>query len=229
LDTFTYQRFLSDNPVTVGATATVDSSTCSATINGVDTRPSPTVVTATAAGGQFRVEIRPTDNILSGSARANQPWVRLESGSARRGSATLVFSANPNPSSTSRTASITIGRQVVDVRQDAASTPVIGGVVHGASFLPGTRRASSRWVLLLFGTGFEPSAAGALIYSPIPVSAPIRVFIGDREASVIYAGLVSPGMFQLNIMLPDLRPGSYALVVEVGGVRSPPGLMLPVE
>jgi uncharacterized protein (TIGR03437 family) len=319
----------------------------------VDTRPSPTVVTATAAGGQFRVEIRPTDNTLSWTARANQPWVRLESGSARRGSATLVFSVNPNPSSTARTASITIGRQVVDVRQDAPSTPVIGGVVHGASFLPGivpgswvtlfgagfsfttrfwrsedivdgqlptalddvrvtvggkpafldfisstqinlqapdglsgasvavqvirrgqaspvvmvelktlspalfsyqvgtltfpaavhsdgavvgdpnllpgTRRASSRGVLLLFGTGFEPPPAGALISSPIPVSAPVRVFIGDREASVIYAGLVSPGMFQLNTMLPDLRPSSYALVVEVGGVRSPPGLMLPVE
>ncbi len=321
----------------------------------LDTQPSTTTLNAPGDGGQFHIDVRPADSGASWTARSEQSWVSLESGTARRGAATLVLTVEANPSLEARTTRVSIGRQSVEIRQQAAAPRVLSGngVVNGASFAPGmvagswvtiygsglaattrawraddivndqlptmldgvqvkiggkpafvyfispaqinvqapegtaggavpvevtresqssavvmaefkttapalfsyaagsllfpaavhldgvvvgdpalapgTRRASGGMRLLLYGTGFEPSVAGVVVRTAVPSSRPVRVLVGDKEAVVEYAGLVGPGLFQINVKLPDLLPGTHALTLDVAGVRSPPGPVLPVE
>jgi uncharacterized protein (TIGR03437 family) len=51
-------------------------------------------------------------------------------------------------------------------------------------------------------------------------------------ANVLYTGITpsSPGLYQLNIKLPDATPdGDLPLVIEIGGVQSPAGAFLTVQ
>ena len=93
----------------------------------------------------------------------------------------------------------------------------------------GTRRVRGGDRILLYGTGLERSEAGTVIQTPVAVSKPVRVIIGGKEAVVEYAGLVGPGLFQVNVKLPDLGPGMYPMTLEVADVSSPPGPVLPVD
>ena len=43
---------------------------------------------------------------------------------------------------------------------------------------------------------------------------------GGTEAVVEFAGLVTPGLYQLNIIVPEIGPGDRQVVVSVNGVRS---------
>jgi hypothetical protein len=65
----------------------------------LDVQVSAASLTVPGGGGQFSVEVRPAASGASWAARSEQSWVRLESGTARRGSATLSFSVLPNPGS----------------------------------------------------------------------------------------------------------------------------------
>ncbi|MBS1857044.1 MAG: hypothetical protein JST11_16865 [Acidobacteria bacterium] len=91
--------------------------------------------------------------------------------------------------------------------------------------LPGDR-------LLLFGTGFGPTVPArdsSEIPVPAPLKAPVTVRIGGTVAEVSYAGLVLPGTYQFNVVVPDLPGGDHAVEVETGGVLSQPLVLLTVE
>jgi hypothetical protein len=63
----------------------------------------------------------------------------------------------------------------------------------------------------------------------------INTVLGGRQlpaANVLYAGVTpgSPGLYQLNILLPEDTPdGDLSLVIEIGGVASPAGAYLSVR
>ena len=63
-----------------------------------------------------------------------------------------------------------------------------------------------------------------------PVAAPVTVTIGGTGATVLFAGLTSPGLYLVRIMVPSgVAPGSQRLQVVTGGTQSPPSLFLMVE
>jgi uncharacterized protein (TIGR03437 family) len=78
--------------------------------------------------------------------------------------------------------------------------------------------------VLVFGTGFGPTNPVAdpsrVMNAALPTANPVRVQIHTSQAAVEFAGLVSPGTYQINLTVPDLPAGDYPVVAEVGGVRT---------
>jgi uncharacterized protein (TIGR03437 family) len=63
----------------------------------------------------------------------------------------------------------------------------------------------------------------------LPTPWPI-VTIGEISAAVKYAGLISPGLYQLNVEVPSLAAnGDNQVIATYGGVSSPAGAMIPVS
>ena len=94
-----------------------------------------------------------------------------------------------------------------------------------------TQPAKSGEVILLFGTGFGPSnppvSAGQVMTNATPSALPITATVGGLPAAV-QAYLVYPGMYQLNLTVPDLLPGDAPLSLSVVGAGTQAGLMLTI-
>ena len=64
--------------------------------------------------------------------------------------------------------------------------------------------------IALFGNGFGPTTAaspnGQLLSSPLPLIQPVQVTIGEQPAPVTFAGLVGPGLYQVNVVVPTVDP-----------------------
>ncbi len=102
-------------------------------------------------------------------------------------------------------------------------------ILGDPALTPGTRAAKSGDNLLLFATGLESSPAGVLIPGAIATANPATVTIGSAPAQVTYSGLVAPGEFQINIVVPNLAPGDYPITVQIAGETSPTGVTVPVR
>ncbi|HXJ39424.1 MAG TPA: hypothetical protein VNH18_09090, partial [Bryobacteraceae bacterium] len=81
--------------------------------------------------------------------------------------------------------------------------------------------------IVLYGTGFGTTApfapTGLVADKAYPLSNPATATLGDRSATVAYAGLVASlsSVYQVNLTVPsDLPNGDWPLVVTVGGNRS---------
>ena len=88
-------------------------------------------------------------------------------------------------------------------------------------------------VVALFASGFgqtnPPIANGAVSQyanlSPTPV-----VKIGGVVAEVQFAGVVSPGLYQFSVKVPDATPnGDNSVVITYQGLSTAPGAMIPVQ
>lgn len=77
--------------------------------------------------------------------------------------------------------------------------------------------------IVLYGTGFGPTIpaaqTGQLTAEALPLAAAVTVRVDGIVAAVSFAGLASPGLYQIHITVPDLRDGDHAITAEVGGVR----------
>jgi len=63
------------------------------------------------------------------------------------------------------------------------------------------------------------------VLSPLPI-----LTIGGKNAAVQYAGLVSPGLFQFNVIVPDSLPsGDHSIIAAYGGASTQPGTLLSVH
>ncbi len=93
-------------------------------------------------------------------------------------------------------------------------------LISGATTVP----ANPGEAILLFGTGFGPTSPASdpsrVIDAPLPTATPVRVQIHHEQVPVASAALVSPGVYQFNITVPDFPDGDYPVVAEVGGVRT---------
>ncbi|MBK5293860.1 MAG: SBBP repeat-containing protein [Acidobacteriia bacterium] len=89
-------------------------------------------------------------------------------------------------------------------------------------------------IVQFFATGFgrtTPPAPSDQIFLGAPelIVAP-RITIGGRDAALLGKGnLVSPGLYQFNLTIPDLADGDHAIVAEIGTVRSPSTVFLAVR
>ena len=108
-------------------------------------------------------------------------------------------------------------------------------LVGAASLLPGvtTRPAAPGETIQLYGTGFGPVnpllPTSQLVTAPSPLANDATVIIGGLPATVQFAGLVEPGLYQLNVTIPSLPNGDAAIIATVGGVQTQSGLLITVQ
>lgn len=114
------------------------------------------------------------------------------------------------------------------------ATHVDGTVLGPASLYPGlTTPAAPGEVVILYANGFgpvsPPVAAGSDVQSGnLPILPVIQ--IGGVPASVQFAGLVSPGLFQFNVVVPSTaKTGDNALAAQYNGLTTQAGLLLTVQ
>lgn len=106
------------------------------------------------------------------------------------------------------------------------ATNAAGGYVGPANAVAGllTTPARPGDIIVLYGSGFGPTNP-ALDPGEVPAGAspllnPVRIRIGQADASLAWAGLIGPGLYQFNVTVPDLASGDYPVVAAVAGVRT---------
>jgi uncharacterized protein (TIGR03437 family) len=101
--------------------------------------------------------------------------------------------------------------------------------VPGYTFTP----AKPGETILLFGDGFglpvsTLTAGSAVQTGALPNPWP-QVTIGGTTATVQFAGLISPGLYQINVVVPpNAADGDNQVIATYGGAGSPTGAMIPV-
>lgn len=99
---------------------------------------------------------------------------------------------------------------------------------------PGSTPAKPGEVVILYGTGFGPTAppspAGRVITSPALLANEVRAAIGGIPAQVLWSGLIAAGLYQFNIKIPEGIPnGDAAVTVAVAGWPSQANTFLTVQ
>ena len=80
-----------------------------------------------------------------------------------------------------------------------------------------------------FGPTSTPLVIGSLARSGSLVPLPV-IRIGGIAASVQFAGLVGPGKFQFNVIVPSTAPdGDNALTATYNGFTTQPGVLIAVQ
>jgi uncharacterized protein (TIGR03437 family) len=112
----------------------------------------------------------------------------------------------------------------------AAAIHLDGTLVGPAG--PSSRPAVPGEVIEIYGTGFGATTpampSGQLISQPAPTVLAVTMAIGGVTAEVQWAGLVSSGLYQLNVKVPTVPAGDQPLQGTIGGFQSPPTLMLSI-
>jgi len=109
-----------------------------------------------------------------------------------------------------------------------------GSYLGPASLFPGvTTPAKPGETVVLFGSGFGPTAPAVVSGSPVQngvlTTTPV-IIIGGIAATVQYGGLVVPGEFQFNVIVPLGVPDGDATVTAVfNGLTSQSNLRLAVQ
>ena len=119
------------------------------------------------------------------------------------------------------------GKYVAAVRADGAYVAP-PNLISGMATVP----AKPGDTVLLFGTGFgpttPPSPTGQLI-NPAPLANPVTVRIGGAAAITQFAGIVSPGEYQFNVVVPNVSNGDNAVSIEIGGSFSQSTAFLNIQ
>jgi uncharacterized protein (TIGR03437 family) len=100
--------------------------------------------------------------------------------------------------------------------------------------LQGARPAKPDTYISLFGSGFGQTVPAVTtttaITKPLPLLHPVSVTIGGIPAEVVYSGLVSFGLYQLNVKVPaTLNDGQYEVSVNVNGITSEGNIVIPIR
>ena len=107
-----------------------------------------------------------------------------------------------------------------DLGMFVAAVHLDGSVVGDPALVPGTRPAAPGEIIEMYGTGFGASPAGQVIASAVMLQPKPTVTIGGLPATVQFAGLVAAGLYQLNVVVPQLAAGSHAASVAFDGTTA---------
>jgi uncharacterized protein (TIGR03437 family) len=89
--------------------------------------------------------------------------------------------------------------------------------------------------IVIYGTGFgatqPPISATALVPAPLPLAnlQELRVRVGGVDAEVRFAGLITPGLYQFNLVVPEVPDGDRTIVAELRGLLTRADLMVAVQ
>jgi uncharacterized protein (TIGR03437 family) len=113
------------------------------------------------------------------------------------------------------------------------ATHAAGSLIGPTSLYPGqTTPAQPGETIVLYANGFGRTSTSVMSGSetqsgslnPLPV-----ITIGGTPATVQFAGLISPGLFQLNVVVPASTPaGDSALVATYDGLTTQSGVLVTV-
>jgi len=140
-------------------------------------------------------------------------------------------------------ASATVAVQVQDVapafflQSDGThivATHANGTLVGPTSTTTGATPAAPGETIVLYGTGFgvtnPATPAGQLITTNLPLATTPTVTIGSVASQVTFAGLISAGLFQINVIVPaSTASGDVPLVALVGSTASPGTAVIAVQ
>ncbi|HLG96031.1 MAG TPA: IPT/TIG domain-containing protein [Bryobacteraceae bacterium] len=115
-----------------------------------------------------------------------------------------------------------------------AATHADGALLGPASLYPGsTAPAKPGETIVLYANGFGPVSTPVVSGSPMQSGAlsPLPVVkIGGTQAEVVFAGLVSPGQFQFNVVVPANTPdGDQAITASYDGQTTQAGTLVTVQ
>jgi len=88
--------------------------------------------------------------------------------------------------------------------------------------------------IVLFGTGFgvtTPAAvSGAVVSTPAPLLLTPAILFDNVAAQVVFAGLIYPGVYQFNVVVPSGLPnGDVPVVASTGGYSSPALILTTIK
>ncbi|HTX35759.1 MAG TPA: hypothetical protein VME43_12090, partial [Bryobacteraceae bacterium] len=115
-----------------------------------------------------------------------------------------------------------------------AATHANSGLVGPTSLYPGSSTpAQPGEQVAVYSVGFglptTPLASGSSTQSGVLPSLPVCV-VGTNVATVTYSGLISPGLYQLNIVIPDGTPnGDQSIGCRYDGTVTPGGILITVS
>jgi uncharacterized protein (TIGR03437 family) len=97
-----------------------------------------------------------------------------------------------------------------------------------------SRPARAGDIVELYATGFGPTNPappnGQVFMGAYSTATPVTVTIGEINAPVVWAGLSSAGLYQLNVIVPEGLPnGDIPVVAAVGGSQSQSSVFIPVQ
>ena len=82
---------------------------------------------------------------------------------------------------------------------------------------------------MIYGSGLAASPAGTATPPALDLMSSTQVTIGGATAGLAFAGLISPGLFQINATVPNVSDGSQPVVIQVNGAKSASGAMIAVH
>jgi len=111
-----------------------------------------------------------------------------------------------------------------------AAVHLDGTLVGPAS--PSSRPTVPGEVIEIYGTGFGPtnpeSPTSQLVSQPAPLSQPATVTIGGVDALVQWAGIVSSGLYLLNVQIPNVAFGDQPVQTSVSGFQGAPNAFVAI-
>ena len=102
------------------------------------------------------------------------------------------------------------------------------GLITGVT----TTGAKAGETIALYGTGFGatiPAAPNSAISTALPLAHNPTVLIGGVPATVVFAGLIAPGLYQINVTVPSGLPaGDAAVVAALGNGETQAGAFITI-
>jgi uncharacterized protein (TIGR03437 family) len=123
---------------------------------------------------------------------------------------------------------------VLDTAGNVAATHADGSLIGAASLYPGqTTPAKPGETIVLYANGFGsttvPVVSGADTQSGT-LSPPPEIRIAGVAAPVKFAGLVSPGEYQFNVVVPATIPdGNHIVTATLNGIATQGNAMIAVQ
>ena len=101
--------------------------------------------------------------------------------------------------------------------------------------IPGlaTRPVRTGETITFYGTGFGPATPGtapeSLVTAPAPLASPVTIRIGGVSASVAYAGQTGSGLYQFNVVVPQVPAGDQRVDADITGIAVTAAMYLTVQ
>jgi serine/threonine-protein kinase len=118
----------------------------------------------------------------------------------------------------------------------AAHTPDFSTFIGTPGMIAGVPFATAKPgdVVIIFALGCgatnPPVAAGTLAPQTSPLALPYTMLIGGVQAEVQFAGMIAGnvGLYQFNVVIPNLSPGDQTIELQVDGVSNAQNLYITV-
>jgi uncharacterized protein (TIGR03437 family) len=103
--------------------------------------------------------------------------------------------------------------------------------------IPGlpSRPAKPGETIVMYGVGFGPVTpnllAGTLVGAANSLTNSLRILFGNTPATLAYDGLAPglTGLYQFNVVVPDVPDGAVALTFNLGGVSGAQTVYIAVQ